>query len=119
MNALKFSFVKECWFNDEALVLILNMILIFGLEISVTPNNFIFMPLHLVVNGEKRGQKGEQLCKLSKNALVPRVFHSHVYIRIHCTKLAVDVVLETSALDSKTCHREECAIKIIITPFVK
>lgn len=37
MDALKLILFKECWFDDEALVLILNMVLVFGLEISVTP----------------------------------------------------------------------------------
>ena len=50
MDALKLIFFEECWFDDESLVLILNMILIFGLEISVTPKDFIFMPLNQVVN---------------------------------------------------------------------
>ena len=54
MDALEFIFTEECWLNDEALVLILNMILIFGLEIPIAPNDFVSVSLNHVVDREKR-----------------------------------------------------------------
>ena len=50
MDALKLILFEERWLHDESLVLILNMILVFGLEISVTPKNFVFVSLNQVVN---------------------------------------------------------------------
>ena len=82
VDALEFVISKKRGLNDETLVLILNMILTFGLEVSIAPLDFISVSLDHMIHRKDGSYKCDDSRKLCANALITRVFHSSLFVGI-------------------------------------
>ena len=94
--------------HDVALVLVLYMAIIQRLEVTIAPQDFVFMTQSQKIYGHNCRYENHDSRQLTKHELIPRIFHSILMlISLRIFELLVYAILKIDARDHQAHKSKE------------